>query len=262
MPLNNFTHSYQPTPTPKNENNNNSSNSGKVDNDNKDSVVTLMHNRFHLDETVMIVYDPKRDDLIISARGISNKTEDSKPIINVVTDAYQIDATKDGIYYKINSAEEVDEIYVVRNSDIHKLNFIATPTTPRPDPAGDEHIEAKVEVVYEESVISTSRGNKVYAVVDRDNNKVKKLVAVVAGQKFTQDFTEQSVQPQPPQPQAPESKVFVVENTDQIDRAKDGTYYVKNGEGDITGIYVVTGNQLLTFKPSTINTQRIGTWSI
>lgn len=260
MPLNNFTHSYQPTPTPKNENNNNSSNSGKVDNDNKDSVVTLMHNRFHLDETVMIVYDPKRDDLIISARGISNnKTEDSKPIINVVTDAYQIDATKDGIYYKINSAEEVDEIYVVRNSDIHKLNFIATPTTPRPDPAGDEHIEAKVEVVYEESVISTSRGNKVYAVVDRDNNKVKKLVAVVAGQKFTQEFTEQPVQPQP---QAPESKVFVVENTDQIDRAKDGTYYVKNGEGDITGIYIVTGNQLLTFKPSTINTQRIGTWSI
>lgn len=258
MPLNNFTHSYQPTPTPKNENNN--TNSGKVDNnDNKDSVVTLMHNRFHLDETVMIVYDPKRDDLIISARGISNKTEDSKPIINVVTDSYQIDATKDGIYYKINSAEEVDEIYVVRNSDVHKLNFIATPVSPRPDPAGDEHPEAKVEVVYNEAVISTSEGNKVYAVVSRDDNKVKKLVAVVAGQKFTQDFTEQSVQPQP---QAPESKVFVIDNVDQIDRAKDGTYYVKDVEGNITGIYVVTNNQLLTFKPSIINNQRIGTWSI
>lgn len=40
--------------------------------DKLDSTVSLINNRFHLDESVMIVYDPIKDDLIIAAREGNN----------------------------------------------------------------------------------------------------------------------------------------------------------------------------------------------
>ena len=54
-----------------NQNNNNSQTPQPEiteEEDKLDSTVSLINNRFHLDESVMIVYDPIKDDLIISAR--------------------------------------------------------------------------------------------------------------------------------------------------------------------------------------------------
>lgn len=44
--------------------------------DEGDSIVSLLHNRFHLDESVMITYNPETDDLVISAR--ESKTGESE----------------------------------------------------------------------------------------------------------------------------------------------------------------------------------------
>lgn len=44
--------------------------------DGGDSIVSLLHNRFHLDESVMITYNPETDDLVISAR--ESKTGESE----------------------------------------------------------------------------------------------------------------------------------------------------------------------------------------
>ena len=58
-----------------NQNNNNSQTPQPEiteEEDKLDSTVSLINNRFHLDESVMIVYDPIKDDLIISAREGNN----------------------------------------------------------------------------------------------------------------------------------------------------------------------------------------------
>lgn len=59
-----------------NQNNNNSQipqpEITEEEEDKLDSTVSLINNRFHLDESVMIVYDPIKDDLIIAAREGNN----------------------------------------------------------------------------------------------------------------------------------------------------------------------------------------------
>ena len=59
-----------------NQNNNNSQTPQpeitEEEEDKLDSTVSLINNRFHLDESVMIVYDPIKDDLIIAAREGNN----------------------------------------------------------------------------------------------------------------------------------------------------------------------------------------------
>nr|DAS70825.1 MAG TPA: hypothetical protein [Caudoviricetes sp.] len=57
-----------------NQNNNNQPSQPQVidEEDKLDSTVSLINNRFHLDESVMIVYDPIKDDLIIAAREGNN----------------------------------------------------------------------------------------------------------------------------------------------------------------------------------------------
>ena len=58
-----------------NQNNNNSQTPQPEiteEEDKLDSTVSLINNRFHLDESVMIVYDPIKDDLIIAAREGNN----------------------------------------------------------------------------------------------------------------------------------------------------------------------------------------------
>lgn len=57
-----------------NQNNDNQPSQPQVidEEDKLDSTVSLINNRFHLDESVMIVYDPIKDDLIIAAREGNN----------------------------------------------------------------------------------------------------------------------------------------------------------------------------------------------
>lgn len=59
--------------------------------DEGDSTVSLLHNRFHLDESVMITYNPETDDLVISAR--ESKTGES-------------DVEQSQIKIKLNELEE------------------------------------------------------------------------------------------------------------------------------------------------------------
>ena len=80
----------RPNPTPRTQ----------QDPDDTDAVVTLKHNRFHLDETVMIVYDKERDDMVISARGRGG----SGTSATVVDSEDAIDATKPGFYVVKSSA--------------------------------------------------------------------------------------------------------------------------------------------------------------
>ena len=102
MPLNNFSHNYRPSPTPQQpqvpQQPQQPSVPGRVDNDNKDSVVSLKNNRFHLDESVMIVYNPTKDDLEIKAR--TGGVQTISPSVNLVASKADVDPNKEGVYYK------------------------------------------------------------------------------------------------------------------------------------------------------------------
>ena len=95
MPLNNFSHNYRPSPTPQQPpvpQPQQPSVPGRVDNDNKDSVVSLKNNRFHLDESVMIVYNPTKDDLEIKAR--TGGIQTISPSVNLVAGKADVDPSK------------------------------------------------------------------------------------------------------------------------------------------------------------------------
>ena len=268
MPLNNFSHNYRPSPTPQQpqvpQQPQQPSVPGRVDNDNKDSVVSLKNNRFHLDESVMIVYNPTKDDLEIKAR--TGGVQTISPSVNLVASKADVDPNKEGVYYK-RVADKVEEVYVVKDGVIYTLSIPTTdnntpqpvPTpTPQPNvptPQPQQPAEKKeVELITSESQVKLADpGDKVYFLLDAATNSIKKIIAVLGGHRFDHTLAT---------PEPPKETVFIVNSKDEIDRAKDGTYYVKNAQGDLTEIYVVKNTQLITFKPSTITNQRIGTWSI
>jgi hypothetical protein len=234
-----------------------------VDNDNKDSVVSLKNNRFHLDESVMIVYNPTKDDLEIKAR--TGGIQTISPSVNLVAGKADVDPSKEGVYYK-RVADKVEEVYVVKEGVIYTLSIPTTDNnapqpvpTPQPNvpptPQPQQPAERKeVELVTSESQVSLAdTGDKVYFLLDAVSHSIKKIIAVLGGHRFDHTLAT---------PEPPKETVFIVNSKDEIDRAKDGTYYVKNEQGDLTEIYVVKNTQLITFKPSTITNQRIGTWSI
>ena len=257
MPLNNFSHNYRPSPTPQQpqvpQQPGQPSVPGRVDNDNKDSVVSLKNNRFHLDESVMIVYNPTKDDLEIKAR--TGGVQTINPSVNLVASKADVDPNKEGVYYK-RVADKVEEVYVVKEGVIYTLSIPTTDNnTPQPNVPQPQPTERKeVELITSESQVSLAdTGDKVYFLLDAVSHSIKKIIAVLGGHRF--DHTLATPEPQ-------KETVFIVNSKDEIDRAKDGTYYVKNAQGDLTEIYVVKNTQLITFKPSTITNQRIGTWSI
>lgn len=264
MPLNNFSHNYRPSPTPQQpqvpQQPGQPSVPGRVDNDNKDSVVSLKNNRFHLDESVMIVYNPTKDDLEIKAR--TGGVQTINPSVNLVASKADVDPNKEGVYYK-RVADKVEEVYVVKEGVIYTLSIPTTdnntpqpnvPPTPSPVPQPQPTERKEVELITSESQVSLAdTGDKVYFLLDAVSHSIKKIIAVLGGHRF--DHTLATPEPQ-------KETVFIVNSKDEIDRAKDGTYYVKNAQGDLTEIYVVKNTQLITFKPSTITNQRIGTWSI
>ena len=258
MPLNNFSHNYRPSPTPQQPQvpqPQQPSVPGRVDNDNKDSVVSLKNNRFHLDESVMIVYNPTKDDLEIKAR--TGGVQTISPSVNLVASKADVDPNKEGVYYK-RVADKVEEVYVVKDGVIFTLSIPTTDNntpqpvpTPTPQPTEEKK---EVELITSESqVILADTGDKVYFLLDAVSHSIKKIIAVLGGHRFDHTLAA---------PEPPKETVFIVNSKDEIDRAKDGTYYVKNAQGDLTEIYVVKNTQLITFKPSTITNQRIGTWSI
>lgn len=261
MPLNNFSHNYRPSPTPQQppvpQQPGQPSVPGRVDNDNKDSVVSLKNNRFHLDESVMIVYNPTKDDLEIKAR--TGGVQTISPSVNLVASKVDVDPNKEGVYYK-RVADKVEEVYVVKDGVIYTLSIPTTDNnTPQPNvpptPQPQQPAERKeVELITSESQVSLAdTGDKVYFLLDAVSHSIKKIIAVLGGHRFDHTLAT---------PEPPKETVFIVNSKDEIDRAKDGTYYVKNAQGDLTEIYVVKNTQLITFKPSTITNQRIGTWSI
>lgn len=263
MPLNNFSHNYRPSPTPQQPQvpqPQQPSVPGRVDNDNKDSVVSLKNNRFHLDESVMIVYNPTKDDLEIKAR--TGGVQTISPSVNLVASKADVDPNKEGVYYK-RVVDKVEEVYVVKEGVIYTLSIPTTdnntpqPNVPTPSPVPQpQPTEEKkeVELITSESQVKLADpGDKVYFLLDAATNSIKKIIAVLGGHRFDHTLTA---------PEPPKETVFIVNSKDEIDRAKDGTYYVKNAQGDLTEIYVVKNTQLITFKPSTITNQRIGTWSI
>lgn len=260
MPLNNFSHNYRPSPTPQQPPVPQPSVPGRVDNDNKDSVVSLKNNRFHLDESVMIVYNPTKDDLEIKAR--TGGVQTISPSVNLVASKADVDPSKEGVYYK-RVADKVEEVYVVKEGVIYTLSIPTTDNnTPQPVPTPGPNVptpqpqEEKREVEFitsESQVILADTGDKVYFLLDAVSHSIKKIIAVLGGHRFDHTLAA---------PEPPKETVFIVDSKDEIDRAKDGTYYVKNAQGDLTEIYVVKNTQLITFKPSTITNQRIGTWSI
>lgn len=265
MPLNNFSHNYRPSPTPQQPQvpqPQQPNVPGRVDNDNKDSVVSLKNNRFHLDESVMIVYNPTKDDLEIKAR--TGGVQTISPSVNLVASKADVDPNKEGVYYK-RVADKVEEVYVVKEGVIYTLSIPTTdnnipqpvptpqpnvPPTPQPQPAERKEVEL---ITSESQVKLADPGDKVYFLLDAATNSIKKIIAVLGGHRFDHTLAT---------PEPPKETVFIVDSKDEIDRAKDGTYYVKNAQGDLTEIYVVKNTQLITFKPSTITNQRIGTWSI
>ncbi len=255
MPLNNFSHNYRPSPTPQQPQvpqPQQPSVPGRVDNDNKDSVVSLKNNRFHLDESVMIVYNPTKDDLEIKAR--TGGVQTISPSVNLVASKADVDPNKEGVYYK-RVADKVEEVYVVKDGVIYTLSIPTTDNnTPQPVPTPQPTEKKEVELITSESqVILADTGDKVYFLLDAVSHSIKKIIAVLGGHRFDHTLAA---------PEPPKETVFIVNSKDEIDRAKDGTYYVKNAQGDLTEIYVVKNTQLITFKPSTITNQRIGTWSI
>jgi len=257
MPLNNFSHNYRPSPTPQQPQvpqPQQPSVPGRVDNDNKDSVVSLKNNRFHLDESVMIVYNPTKDDLEIKAR--TGGVQTISPSVNLVASKADVDPNKEGVYYK-RVADKVEEVYVVKDGVIYTLSIPTTDNNtpqPVPTPTPQPTEKKEVELITSESqVILADTGDKVYFLLDAVSHSIKKIIAVLGGHRFDHTITA---------PEPPKETVFIVNSKDEIDRAKDGTYYVKNEQGDLTEIYVVKNTQLITFKPSTITSQRIGTWSI
>lgn len=260
MPLNNFSHNYRPSPTPQQpqvpQQPQQPNVPGRVDNDNKDSVVSLKNNRFHLDESVMIVYNPTKDDLEIKAR--TGGVQTISPSVNLVASKADVDPTKEGVYYK-RVEDKVEEVYVVKDGVIYTLSIPTTDNnTPQPNvptPQPQQPTEKKeVELITSESQVSLAdTGDKVYFLLDAVSHSIKKIIAVLGGHRFDHTLAA---------PEPPKETVFIVNSKDEIDRAKDGTYYVKNAQGDLTEIYVVKNTQLITFKPSTITNQRIGTWSI
>lgn len=257
MPLNNFSHNYRPSPTPQQPQvpqPQQPSVPGRVDNDNKDSVVSLKNNRFHLDESVMIVYNPTKDDLEIKAR--TGGVQTISPSVNLVASKADVDPNKEGVYYK-RVEDKVEEVYVVKDGVIYTLSIPTTDNntpqpvpTPTPQPTEEKK---EVELITSESQVSLAGSDKVYFLLDAATNSIKKIIAVLGGHRFDHTLAA---------PEPPKETVFIVNSKDEIDRAKDGTYYVKNAQGDLTEIYVVKNTQLITFKPSTITNQRIGTWSI
>ena len=267
MPLNNFSHNYRPSPTPQQpqvpQQPQQPSVPGRVDNDNKDSVVSLKNNRFHLDESVMIVYNPTKDDLEIKAR--TGGIQTISPSVNLVASKADVDPTKEGVYYK-RVEDKVEEVYVVKDGVIYTLQIPTTnnntpqpvptpqpnvPPTPSPQPTEEKK---EVELITSESQVRLADANdKVYFLLDAVSHSIKKIIAVLGGHRF--DHTLATPEPQ-------KETVFIVNSKDEIDRAKDGTYYVKNAQGDLTEIFVVNITQIITIKPSTITYQRLGTWSI
>jgi hypothetical protein len=225
-----------------------------VDNDNKDSVVSLKNNRFHLDESVMIVYNPTKDDLEIKAR--TGGVQTISPSVNLVASKVDVDPNKEGVYYK-RVADKVEEVYVVKDGVIYTLSIPTTDNNtpqPVPTPTPQPTEKKEVELITSESQVSLAdTSDKVYFLLDAVSHSIKKIIAVLGGHRFDHTITA---------PEPPKETVFIVNSKDEIDRAKDGTYYVKNEQGDLTEIYVVKNTQLITFKPSTITNQRIGTWSI
>ena len=61
--------------------------------DKLDSTVSLLNNRFHLDESVMIVYDPIKDDLIISAREGNSGGGSNSQVMQELAKKLNIDGT-------------------------------------------------------------------------------------------------------------------------------------------------------------------------
>lgn len=61
--------------------------------DKLDSTVSLINNRFHLDESVMIVYDPIKDDLIISAREGNSSGGSNSQVMQELAKKLNIDGT-------------------------------------------------------------------------------------------------------------------------------------------------------------------------
>lgn len=266
MPLNNFSHNYRPSPTPQQpqvpQQPQQPSVPGRVDNDNKDSVVSLKNNRFHLDESVMIVYNPTKDDLEIKAR--TGGIQTISPSVNLVAGKADVDPSKEGVYYK-RVEDKVEEVYVVKEGVIYTLSIPTTDNnTPQPVPTPQPNLPTpqpqqpaerrEIELITSESQVRLADANdKVYFLLDAVSNSIKKIIAVLGGHRFDHTLAT---------PEPPKETVFIVNSKDEINRAKDGTYYVKNAQGDLTEIYVVKNTQLITFKPSTITNQRIGTWSI
>ena len=80
-----------------NQNNNNSQTPQPEiteEEDKLDSTVSLLNNRFHLDESVMIVYDPIKDDLIISAReGNNSRGGSNSQVMQELAKKLNIDGT-------------------------------------------------------------------------------------------------------------------------------------------------------------------------
>lgn len=61
--------------------------------DKLDSTVSLINNRFHLDESVMIVYDPIKDDLIIAAREGNSGGGSNSQVMQELAKKLNIDGT-------------------------------------------------------------------------------------------------------------------------------------------------------------------------
>ena len=80
-----------------NQNNNNSQTPQpeitEEEEDKLDSTVSLINNRFHLDESVMIVYDPIKDDLIISAREGNSGGGSNSRVMQELAKKLNIDGT-------------------------------------------------------------------------------------------------------------------------------------------------------------------------
>lgn len=79
-----------------NQNNNNSQTPQPEiteEEDKLDSTVSLINNRFHLDESVMIVYNPIKDDLIISAREGNSGGGSNSQVMQELAKKLNIDGT-------------------------------------------------------------------------------------------------------------------------------------------------------------------------
>ena len=80
--------------TNQNNNNNQPSQPQVIDEEDKlDSTVSLINNRFHLDESVMIVYDPIKDDLIIAAREGNSGGGSNSQVMQELAKKLNIDGT-------------------------------------------------------------------------------------------------------------------------------------------------------------------------